>query len=57
MDRVLISRHVQAMSQCVVDEITVVLMIMLVVIINQDIGLISRGRMTFSGYGPDSLIS
>lgn len=57
MDRVLISRHTQVMSQCVVSVIIVVLKAMLVVIINHDIGLISRGRVAFSGYGPGSLIS
>lgn len=53
----LISRQAQVISQCVVDVIIVVLKVMLVVIINQDIGLISRGRVAFSGYGPDSLFS
>lgn len=53
----LISRQTQVMSQCVVDVIMVVLKIMLVVMINQDVRLISRGRVAFSGYGPDSLIS
>lgn len=57
MERVLISRHTQVISQCVVDVIIVVLKMMLIVMINQDIRLISRGRVAFSGYGPDSLIS
>lgn len=49
MDRVLISRQAQVISQCVVDVIIVVLRVMLVVIINQDIGLISRGRCGIFG--------
>lgn len=57
MERVLISRQTQVISQCVVDVIIVVLKMMLVVMINQDIRLISRGHVAFSGYGPDSLVS
>lgn len=44
MARVLISKQVHAISQCVVDVIRAVLSTTLVAMISQDIGLISRGR-------------
>lgn len=49
MDRVLISKQTQVISQCVVDVIKVVLRIMLVEITSHDIGLISRGRVGIFG--------
>lgn len=53
IDRVLISRQTHVISQCVVEVIIEVLRAMLVVIISQDSGVISRGRFWhFRGMGP-----
>lgn len=49
IDRVLISRQTQAISQCVVVVIKVVLMMMLIVIVIRDIGFISKGPVDIFG--------
>lgn len=49
MDRVLISRQTQAISQCVVVVVNKVLMMMLAVMVISDIGLISKGPVDIFG--------
>lgn len=49
MDRVLISRQAQAISQCVVVVIKMVLVVMLRVMVVRDVGLISKGLLDIFG--------